>query len=158
MQTLGTEKLVFKTSIVIYLKQFILFIRKMPEKIEIKNVQLKTHLTLFNWFSWKSTKFSKESGLSAYQLCLANCPFDERLDYKLALSGDDHWPPPSSAAGIWDSPSAAAAAASDVQPTPRLRLDQAAALCRQANLTDFFFDACAFDLMVSGGDLTFRWV
>lgn len=71
--------------------------------------------------------------MSLWQLCLANCPHDQRIDYKQALSSDDRWP-----------------------RTTKLQLDSAAALCRAHNLTDFFFDACVFDLMTSNGDLTFR--
>lgn len=88
-------------------------------------------------------------------MCLANCPLDQRVEFKLALSSDDYWSNDRrSPSPIGRNPSSSF---SNSQPLKsRLKLDTAALLCRASNLTDFFFDACVFDLMTSNGDLTFR--
>lgn len=71
------------------------------------------------------------------QLCLSGCPSRQRVAYKEYLAAPAYF------AQKWGS------------PRPRMAKQDAVRLCREAEVMDFYFDACVFDLLVSG-DPSFR--
>ncbi|KRZ37516.1 Repulsive guidance molecule A, partial [Trichinella pseudospiralis] len=75
---------------------------------------------------------AQRSSASALQLCLTGCPAGERLDYKEMLADPERLLPALGVTG------------------PAMRRYSAERLCKEAGAADFFFDACVFDLLVSG--------
>jgi len=65
------------------------------------------------------------SGALDVQLCTTRCPEAERLSLK------------------------------DVSSVTPRRIERAVKICRQQRLVDFFFDACVFDFLATGGDRNF---
>lgn len=69
------------------------------------------------------------------QLCVRGCPKSEIIDYKRFLASKEKQ-----------------VSESDVN----MSRQEAEELCRSANLVDFYFDSCVFDLLTTGND-TFRY-
>ncbi|KRX36987.1 Repulsive guidance molecule A [Trichinella murrelli] len=75
---------------------------------------------------------AQRSSASALQLCLTGCPAGERLDYKEMLADPERLLPALGVTG------------------PAMQRHSAERLCKEAGAADFFFDACVFDLLVTG--------
>jgi len=76
----------------------------------------------------------QRSSLNSLQLCLTGCPSTERINYKEVLAYPDYY------VKKWGARS------------PAMNRDQAVDVCRQAGVTDFFFDSCVFDLLMTGDE------
>ncbi len=66
------------------------------------------------------------------QLCLSGCPSQERVAYKEYLAS------PRIMSERWNS------------LPPKMQRSEAVLFCRKSGAMDFYFDACVFDLMISG--------
>lgn len=109
------------------------------EKVEIhlRYVSTKVIIRKFDEFLSVAIKMPEEvikqrSSVSALQLCVTGCPSAERISFMEVLAFPHHY-------------------------VRRLGLDQpmmnredAISLCKQAGTTDFFFDSCVFDLILTG--------
>uniref|UniRef100_A0A915KDU4 Repulsive guidance molecule C-terminal domain-containing protein n=1 Tax=Romanomermis culicivorax TaxID=13658 RepID=A0A915KDU4_ROMCU len=89
---------------------------------------------------------AQESFMSPWQLCLSSCSPGEKVNYTEALKNPTRY---------FES-LADKQLSFNGRPSSFMARDVAAAVCRAAHLADFFFDACVFDLMVSGGDVSYR--
>lgn len=76
----------------------------------------------------------QRTSLNTLQLCLTGCPSSERINYKEVLAYPDYY------VKKWGA------------PKPAVSRDQAMDMCREAGVTDFFFDSCVFDLLMTGDE------
>ncbi|BFY98696.1 hypothetical protein BsWGS_01736 [Bradybaena similaris] len=83
---------------------------------------------------------NQSSASQDLQLCVRGCPQSEIINYQEYLAIRKHVP---SAHG---SPSMHTSG----EPRPAMARSHAEKVCRDANLTDFYFDSCVFDLMATG--------
>lgn len=79
----------------------------------------------------------QRTSLNTLQLCITGCPSTERINYKEVLAYPEYY------VKKWGARS------------PAMSREQAMDICRQAGVTDFFFDSCVFDLLMTG-DETFK--
>lgn len=88
------------------------------------------------------------AGREGLQLCVKGCPAPERIDIAGLLLGTGNARHPSvPSSGRFYRSQTSEASASLVKGMQR---DAALALCREYNLTDYYLDACMFDLMTTG--------
>lgn len=80
---------------------------------------------------------ASQSGSNTLELCVRGCPKRERIDFNQLLSQPDSFISMVTNRGHVAIPK-----------------KEALATCRQYNVTDFYFDACVFDLLTTG-DSTF---
>ncbi|XP_023211580.1 repulsive guidance molecule A-like [Centruroides sculpturatus] len=69
----------------------------------------------------------------SFELCAKGCPKQERIDYSRLFSLPNQWIPIVTKNG-----------------KATITVQQAAKMCREFNVTDFYFDACIFDLLTTG--------
>uniref|UniRef100_A0A5S6QCS9 Repulsive guidance molecule A n=1 Tax=Trichuris muris TaxID=70415 RepID=A0A5S6QCS9_TRIMR len=111
------------------------------EHIEIYIRYISTRLTvrLTNGYLLFSVKIPEEivaqkSTDNSLQLCLTGCPASERVEYKEVLADPEYF-----------------LKSIGLKEMPMKRAD-AEATCREAGASDFFFDSCVFDLLVTGDE------
>ncbi|KFD49589.1 hypothetical protein M513_09532 [Trichuris suis] len=111
------------------------------EHIEIYIRYISTRLTvrLINGYLLFSVKIPEEivaqkSTDNSLQLCLTGCPASERVEYKEVLADPEYF-----------------LKSIGLKQTSMKRGD-AEATCREAGASDFFFDSCVFDLLVTGDE------
>lgn len=83
----------------------------------------------------------EQSGsISSLQLCVTGCPVSQRIGYKEVLAYPEYFI--RTLAGSDDE------TGRDVQPA--MLRQEAEDACRAAGVTDFYFDSCVFDLLLTG--------
>lgn len=116
---------------------------KMDERIEIHLRYVSTRVVVRRTGNYLSVAvkmpedaLSQETTYNTWQLCLAGCPASEKINYKEILAYPDYYMAKFGAG------------------KPSMNRDAAVNVCQKANLTDFFFDSCVFDLLTTG-DVSF---
>ena len=87
-------------------------------------------------------------------LCAQGCPAAEQINYKEYLAKQRHKQPVHTHTSSLSSWSSGSRYSSSGKPssssTPLVSRDLAEKVCREADLVDFYFDSCVFDMMATG--------